>query len=66
MKIRKTMRIVNTPAGIKEYKEPQDVYYGEEGQPYTTATPDIHVTGPILLRLKFSFFRTFIGMKVYL
>jgi hypothetical protein len=54
------------PLGVRVEAEPQDVHYGEEGQLYTTATPDIHVTGPISLRLKFSFFRTFIGMKVYL
>ena len=54
------------PLAVRVEVEPQDVHYGEEGQLFTTATPDIHVTGPISLRLKFSFFRTFIGMKVYL
>jgi len=54
------------PLPVRVEVEPQDLYYGEEGQLYTPAAPDIHLTGPISLRLKFSFFRTFIGMKVYL
>lgn len=54
------------PQDIKVEVEPQDTHYGEEGQLYTTATPDIHLTGPISLKLNFSFFKTFIGMKVYL
>lgn len=51
---------------IKINVVPFEEYYGQEGQLFTTAVPDIHFDQPIIIKMKFSFVRAFLGMKVYL